>query len=57
MYILVNKDDVIVGSCNNKPSETSCSKNGYRIFEMDRDEYDPQMIGSPLLKYDIVGDS
>jgi len=57
MYILVNKDNIIVGSCNNKPSEESCSANGQRVFEIANSEYTPEILGSSLLKYDIVKDN
>lgn len=54
MYILVNKDNIIVGSAFNKPSEFCCSKNMQRIYEIPDSEYNPDMIGSSLVEFDVV---
>lgn len=54
MYILVNKDNVIVGSAFNKPSEACCSKNMQRVFEIPDTEYTPEMIGTKIVSYDTI---
>ena len=54
MYILVNKEDVIVGSAVNKPSEYCCSKNMQRVYEIPNEEYSPELIGSQLISYESV---
>lgn len=54
MYILVNKDNVIVGSAFNKPSESCCSKNMQKVYQIPDNEYDPEMIGSSLVSYEAV---
>lgn len=56
MYILVNKDNIIVGSSNNKICEKSCSQNGYRVFEIEDSEYSVDLIGTVLTDYDVVDD-
>lgn len=54
MYILVNENNIIVGSCNNLPDEAACSRNGQRIFEVSDSEYTPTMLGSVLEDFDII---
>lgn len=54
MYILVNENDVIVGSAMNKPSIVECSKNKQRVFHLPDSEYEPEIIGSKLVSYDSV---
>lgn len=54
MYLLVDGDNIIVGSVNNRPNEEDCSKNGYRVFEIKDEEYSVDMIGSPLVDYEVV---
>lgn len=54
MYILVNKDNIIVASAVNKPSEHSCSKKGQKVFQLPDAEYSPEMIGSELVSYDSI---
>lgn len=54
MYILVNSDNIIVGSAVNKPSTISCSKRGQKIFQIPDEEFDPSIIGSELVSYDTV---
>ena len=53
MYLLVNKDNIIVGSAVNKPSDEQCSKAGQFVYEIDRKEYSPEMIGRKLVEFDI----
>lgn len=54
MYILVNKDNIIVGSAVNKPSVEQCSKNGQRVFHLPNSEYEPEMIGTELVSYESM---
>ena len=54
MYILVNKNKIIVGSAVNKPSKESCSAAGYKIYEIDDSEFNIDMIGTELVSFDIV---
>ena len=57
MYLLVNEDDIIVGSAMNKPSEAHCSAVGQRVFEIDRREYSPEMIGQKLVDFQLFNDN
>lgn len=53
MYLLVNKDNIIVGSAINKPSEEHCSKVGQMVYKIDRKDYSPNMIGEKLVDFDV----
>ena len=54
MYILVNREKIIVASSKSKPSEEACSAKGQRIYEVDDSEYDPTMIGKVLEEFDVT---
>jgi hypothetical protein len=54
MYILVNDRNIIVGSAMNLPSKESCSARGYRIYEIDGNEFSPTMIGTKLVDFEVV---
>lgn len=54
MYIIVNKDNIIIASSKSKPSEEICSENSQRIYEVDDAEYDINMIGQVLEDFDVV---
>lgn len=53
MYLLVNEDNVIVGSAVNKPSESHCSKCGQIVYKIDRRDYSPEMIGQKLVDFEV----
>lgn len=57
MYLLVNKDNIIVGSAVNKPSESHCSACGQIVYKIDRKEYTPDMIGKKLIDFEITKDT
>lgn len=54
MYILVNQDKIITASSTGKPNEEICSEKGLRIYEMNDDEYTPELIGKKLDDFEIV---
>jgi len=54
MYILVNENNIIVGSAVNKPDENSCSKNNQKIFKIKDEEYSVELLGTKLLDYDVI---
>lgn len=54
MYILVNSNNIIVGSAKNMPSESTCSKKGQKVYEIPDSEYDPSMINSSLKSFEII---
>lgn len=54
MYILVDVNDVIIGTSSGKPCEKHCSRLGYRIFYISPAEFKSDMLGSKLTSYDIV---
>jgi len=54
MYILVNQQNIIIGSAHNKPDESISSANGHRIYEIENTEFSPNMIGEVLEDFDIV---
>lgn len=53
MYILVNKDNIIVGCAAKKVDEAQASTNGQRVFEIDSEDFDIEMIGQKLEDFDI----
>ena len=53
MYLLVNKDNIIVGSAINKPSEEQCSKIGQMVYKIERKDYHPTMIGQKLVDFEV----
>jgi hypothetical protein len=53
MYILVNTDRIITASSTGKPSEEICSEKGLRIYEIDDNEYSPEIIGKKLDDFEI----
>lgn len=54
MFILVNSENIIVGSAVNMPSEKCCSKRGQKIYQIPDSEYRPDLIGNQLVSYDSV---
>jgi len=54
MFLLVNQNDIIIGSAMNKPSKSSCSSLGYRIYEIDKSEFFTEMVGTKLVDFEIV---
>lgn len=54
MYILVNKENIIVASSKGKPSESDCSAKSLRIYDIVDEEFTPLMIGQVLKDFDIV---
>lgn len=54
MYILVNKENVIVASSTKKPSVADCSEKGLIIYKISSTEYDPTLIGQKLEEFDVV---
>lgn len=54
MYILVNDENIITASSTGKPSEAVCSANKLRIYEIEDDEYSPELIGQVLDDFEIV---
>jgi hypothetical protein len=49
MYILVrHPDNVIIGNATRPVDEVTASANGYKVYEIDPQEWNPEMIGSVL---------
>lgn len=54
MYILVNKENIIVASSKGKPCEAQASANNLRVYDVVDEEYTPTMIGQVLTNFSTV---
>lgn len=53
MYLIVRaEDNVIVGTAENPVCETTCSRDGYKIFEIPDEEFEESMIGNTIGGYE-----
>jgi len=54
MYILVNRENVIVASSTKKPCVADCSEKGLMIYKVASEEYSPMLIGQKLDDFEAV---
>lgn len=46
MFLIVNKDKVIIASCNQEVNEEDCESRGETVLEISNDEFKQEMIGA-----------
>jgi hypothetical protein len=56
MFILVDKNNTIVGSATNPIDEADCSKNNLRVFKIPKEEFSYDLIGQKLEDFEESGD-
>lgn len=55
MYILVRvADNIIVGNANNPVNVHEASKQGRKVYEIDDEDFTPEMIGQRLSEYKVI---
>ena len=55
MFIFVRvKDNVIVGCANNKVNVKEASRNGRRIYEIDDEDFTPDMLGQKITEFQVI---
>lgn len=56
MFILVDKNNTIVGCATNPVDEADCSKNNLRVFKIPKDEFSYDLIGQMLEDFEENSD-
>jgi len=55
MFLLVRiVDNVIVGSANNPINVDEASKQGRRVYEIDDEDFEPEMIGKQITDFEVL---
>lgn len=55
MFILVRvSDNTIVGNANNPVNVHEASRQGRKVYEIDDEDFSPEMIGQKLSEYKVI---